>query len=685
MQYLLTSVCSLFVLVFGSVPIACFCAQKNNSGVSFEKSAGKLLAFLTCWCFIEVSLAILLACTGLFSNTISVLAHLGLFTVGIFLFLGNGGVLLSLRDNTSNIKISKVTWILIILFSFTSLRFLWNTVIWPTVEIDSLSYHLPLLAKLVQTGKISFLNHYWFQEHYPRHWETLCSLFALPFKNDMFILFPNLLARVVFAVSIVALAVKAGVTAHRAMASSFLICTIPIINGHMETMNVDVPFAAFFLSALYFSLVFSETGSWSYGFLFAMSLSLFMGIKSTGTLYGLLLIVAMVWVRKGRVFQMNKLGGLGWAIAGLFLIPGLFWYVFNLVRFGNPMVGVQISFAGHVLFPGYYDLAHFSNLTLQHVFHPLRNGDIQFLFHEMFWELSFGFLAIAVFAVVFLVDCVVRFKAFIKSPYSPLYFILSCGALLIYYRTPFSGTYNPNVNAMSSFVGQAFRLGFPFIGLVAVLGAVGMQKLKIPDGLLMTLALGIYFISSSNHGIPRLFTSAVMIIVLLWKSDALTRLTNFVIQKRGFFLIVTGFVLPLLLLIAYSPLEVTRNKNRFKRSYGPLVDYVDHNLKNDDVIAFPISEASYIFCGSHFSHSVLYIPFLHSDFPGWVNALRQNNVSIIGIGPSTVGTEYETIRALLAGSPDTFEPLFATAPGMEQALFRLKLRTIDRKLEQTLR
>ncbi len=662
----------MFVLIFGSVPIACFCTRKINSGESTERIVGKLLAFLTCWCFVEVSIAVLLAWSGLFTNTISVLVHLGFFIVGLFLWRGNGGVTTGPGKLESNIRISKAAWILIILFAFTSLRLFWNTIIWPTVEIDTLSYHLPLLAKLVQTGKISFLNHYWFQEHYPRHWEALCSLFALPFKNDMFILFPNLLARCVFVLSIVALAIKVGVSAHRAMASSFLMLTAPIINGHMETMNVDLPFAAFFLTALYFAVVFSETGSWPYGFLLAMSLSLFLGIKSTGLLYGLLLIAAMVWMRKGKLFKTNESNGLGWVTAGILLLPGLFWYAYNLARFGNPMVGVQISFAGHIIFPGYYSLAHFSNLTLQHVFHPLRKGDIQFLYHESLRELSFGFFIIAAFAMVFLFECVVRFKDFIKSPYSPLLLILSCGALLIYYRTPFSGHYNPNVNEMSSFVGQAFRLGFPFLGMLVVLGAIGMQRMKIPDWLLLTLVLSMYLFSTCNQGKTSFFASAALVTLLFWKSDILTRWTCSVINKREYFLILTGLTLPLLLLIAFPLLDTKRDKNRLKRSYGSLVDYVDHNLKNEDVIAFPLSEASYIFCGSHFSHSVLYIPFLHSDFPGWVNTLRQNNVSIIGIGPSTVGAQYEEMRALLTGSPDTFEPLFATAPGMEQALFRLK-------------
>ncbi len=662
----------MFVLLFGSVPIAGYCTRKINSGESTERIVGKLLAFLTCWCFVEVSIAVLLAWSGLFTNTFSVLVHLGFFIGGLFLWRGNGGATTGPAKRKSDIQISKVAWILIILCAFTSLRLFWNTIIWPTVEIDTLSYHLPLLAKLVQTGKISFLNHYWFQEHYPRHWETLCSLFALPFKNDMFILFPNLLARVVFVLSIVALAIKVGVSAHRAMASSFLMLTAPIINGHMETMNVDLPFAAFFLSALYFALVFSETASWPYGFLLAMSLSLFLGIKSTGLLYGLLLIAAMVWMRKGKLFKKNESNGLGWVIAGILLLPGLFWYAYNLVRYGNPMVGVQMSFAGHVIFPGYYNLAHFSNLTLQHVFHPLRNGDIQFLYHEILRELSLGFFIIASFTMVFLFDCIVRFKDFIKSRYSPLLLILCCGALLIYYRTPFSGHYNPNVNEMSSFVGQAFRLGFPFIGLFAVLGAIGMQRMKIPDWLLFALVLSMYLFSSCNQGKTGFYVSAALVILLFWKSDILTQWTCSVIHKRGYFLILTGLALPLLLIIAFPLLDNKRVQNRMKRSYGPLVDYVDHHLKNEDVIAFPLSEASYIFCGSNFSHTVLYIPFLHSDFPGWVNTLRQNNVSIIGIGPSTVGAQYEEMRALLTSSPDTFEPLFATAPGMEQALFRLK-------------
>jgi len=73
----------------------------------------------------------------------------------------------------------------------------------PINETDSLSYHMPAMAQ-------------WYQSHafvmpggvtaavtrYPYDWEALCALFLLPFGDDFLVASPNVLAWLVFGLSI---------------------------------------------------------------------------------------------------------------------------------------------------------------------------------------------------------------------------------------------------------------------------------------------------------------------------------------------------------------------------------------------------------------------------------------------------------------------------------------------------
>jgi hypothetical protein len=243
---------------------------------------------------------------------------------------------------------------------------------------------------------------------------------------------------------------------------------------------------------------------------------------------------------------------------------------------------------------------------------------------------------------------------------------------MIYYRTPFSGHFNPNMKEMTSFVGQAFRLGFPCIGLMGVLGAGGLEKLKIPDWIL-ALAVGAIYVQANVHNEKILLIAFCAVGFLLFlKNGFFMRLTALLLNRKAMVLGIAGVVFPLAILMAYGPMNALRTKNSLKRSYGPAVEFLDRHLISGEVVAFPVSDASYIFCGSNFSHNVLYIPYTHSDFQGWISELRNQNVSIIGVGPASVKSAYDEALALMLNSPDNFELLFGNAPGHEVTLFKFK-------------
>lgn len=672
-----SEVLPLILMLAGPMPLSLLCAKATGHGDPFEKVAGRLLAFLVCWCFIETFLGLLLGVTGKFTSGYAAAAQAGLFVSGAWAlkFRNETGDDREIRSPASGL--SKTSLVVLSLFSILSMLLLWSEVVWPTVDSDSMGYHLPLMAKLVHNGRISFLDRFPFQEHFPRNWETLCALPSLAVKNDMVSLCPNMVAWGIFGLSMAGLSLRAGVSRNRSLAAAFLMLTAPILLEHMQSMHVDLPFAAFFLAALYFTQVSATVKPLAHFTCIAMAAAMFLGIKSTGLLYSALLSLAMLGSHAGRI-KLARIGKIPKHKIALFagsmavlLLPGAFWYAYNLIHFGSPMFGVEISIGRHVLFPGMYTPAGLSESSVLHVFKPTRIGDLNFLSSQILSQLSFVFLALLACSGIFIIASMLKFRETMRDRGLLTLIFLTGAAFLIYCKTPFSGNYDAGLNGITDYIGQAFRLGFVFIGLLAVLGALGMERLKVKDPALLFLAIAAFaYAVGGNRKI--LAASALMVAAILSvHAGYFSGAVSFLSRNRKPAAGLAGAAVGLLLFSAYLPAENIRSRNRLKRSYGPAMDFIDRNVRENERIAFLNSDQGYALFGSTFSHDVIYAPYRDSDSAGWMHALKARHASVIGFGPSTESEANEGIKRFLDHSSDEFKPIYGGDPGREMVLYRL--------------
>jgi hypothetical protein len=188
----------LFLIILGGpLPLGLFLfasAQrwKRNSSLAYF-----LLFMLTTWSLIQVSLGLILGSLGQLNRNAVVLAEITLFTIGLVLIQKNyHSPQKLLRESLPPIKQSLEKQELLVLSSIAAmgLFLLGALAVHPIVDYDSLSYHLPAIARWYQTARLTMLDPsgYWIAEHsglytYPFNWHILALLCVLPFHNDLFV------------------------------------------------------------------------------------------------------------------------------------------------------------------------------------------------------------------------------------------------------------------------------------------------------------------------------------------------------------------------------------------------------------------------------------------------------------------------------------------------------------------
>jgi hypothetical protein len=115
--------------------------------------------------------------------------------------------------------------------------------------------------------------------------------------------------------------------------------------------NVDLIFAASYLTAVYFLVrSFEEDSRWHLLF-FALAAGLTLGTKTIGIAYVAVLLPVAGWrvLQGGKVLSESILVGVG------LLLPCIYWYGRNFWLTGNPIYPLQVNLFGIELLPGWYD------------------------------------------------------------------------------------------------------------------------------------------------------------------------------------------------------------------------------------------------------------------------------------------------------------------------------------------
>jgi hypothetical protein len=222
------------------------------------------------------------------------------------------------------------------------------------VASDSLNFHLPNVARWIQTGSLWQIDDFLpLQSHgtYPNSGELLMTWAMLPFKSDFLVRPVMIGVLALWVLAIVATARELGASpAARTLAASVL-PAIPVVG--IATVPDALPdiLAYFGLTAgLLFLLRYSRTQRVSDLVLAGLGIGVMAGTKWYGVPAALILVVVFAGSRRLAGTSLRAQARHLAALTGVIAATGGIWLVRNLVELGNPVFPTKVSVFGLTLF-----------------------------------------------------------------------------------------------------------------------------------------------------------------------------------------------------------------------------------------------------------------------------------------------------------------------------------------------
>lgn len=736
------------VIFFGPACLSLtFIVAKQKSYV--ERSiAYHLLSFLTIWSGIQICIALLAGLTG----------HFEIWTVFwiefIILVIGLGILIGSVRSSSTSLIIPPFCQQLTITSELTltfyilclSIILFLQSSTQPIIDFDSLWYHLPSMArwhqdfsftKLPEFSRFTASNSITEQVgYYPYSWEALCTLFILPFKEDFLVALPNLIAWVILGLSTYLLGLEFGASQFYALATSISLLVIPINLQQINTLHIDLPLATFFASSAFFAVTYQRTHSLQNFFLSILSISILVGIKTSGLIYTALIILILFLSSPSLILQSKRefrtnLQKREILIIIAILIPIIFlasfWYFKNFIEVGNPLGNFSVKLFGFTIFPGSLDSSKIHGTTLASLFNPFNLENWKALLVQVVGRLQLPFVIFAGLNILLIPYFRQVFARFNRKQVLSL-FILLFGSGFLYWNTPYSAAVGPPWILSSQIFGQGLRFSLPFLGMLSVISAVILTQIKVHKKYVIRIVLLCCILGLANifiYDIIRIQGAfkanvgggTVLLYSLFqnFKQNPSTTIINFgntmgdvlfnPLIFMGFYFISIFLLKPLSLVlsnffdvISYYPRSVQMRKFitigiivfvalglitfgiREQRSsertsiYGDTFKYVSEKLKVGEKIGYIFSSRSYLLYGEKLDKKVIYLSPKTNEPICNSDNFHKLDISFIALGPFKEGSFLSTKEVdCIVENQNSFTPLLDLDPNSSQALYKISV------------
>jgi hypothetical protein len=225
----------------------------------------------------------------------------------------------------------------------------------PLTFIDLLGFHLPGVARWIQTGTVWQVDQFlpgFATAQYPNNGDMLLLATVLPWHDCAFARLPGVLFFVLTGLGVYALAIELG--ARRAAAATFgaLALAVPPVSIYaLEGLPDDITLSLLAVGVL-FLVRHGRTRRGGELALGGLAIGLALGTKWFGLTAAAVIVVVWLGARviaRLRAAELAREGGL---LLGTIALGGGFWLVRNLVESGNPLYPKAISLFGVKLFPG---------------------------------------------------------------------------------------------------------------------------------------------------------------------------------------------------------------------------------------------------------------------------------------------------------------------------------------------
>jgi hypothetical protein len=608
------------VVVLGPVPLALAIVRRESTD---HGALAHWLATCVIAVAFQIAAGLALGMSGLFDLGPLLGAELVLLVAGIFAVRRTGLPRLLPVTPLDPVESGAVTVLLIA----GGLGFA-DLVVHPTRNFDSLAYHLPVMARWVSSSSLEVFAELGQVALYPSHFEVLSAMLQLPMRQDLLISAPNLLAWAQLGLAVLFLGRILGATRASGIVAAALVLLAPSLLSRLDAIQPDIALAATFLTALGFALRARERLARLDLLVILLSVGLLAGLKLSGPVFVLMLLPVVLAGPAGawrpskamleRVLPPGARGAMaGWAAFAVAL--GLFWYLRNWGALGNPFGDLEIRVLGAPLFEGSITRQELARGALSHVFRIDSVEDWSVL-GGVLWEwLGAG----AAFLLLASLLSVARGRTRALAMVTAL--LLLC--VVLYWRTPYSGDNGTHDWRVTPWIEVGLRYGFPVLGLLGALAAVGMSSSRWWPRVGLATLVVTSVLTVLEHLVPHVVV-LIGVVVLAWGIAVIAMGRR--IDRR----LTAGVTIVVVVLVAVG-LGLARDYREDRRGlgFGKIVEVMAAELTDDDIVMVVHSQKLHIAAGIDWKRRVEL-----AELPGagqedqWVADLRSRGVTAVLVG-----------------------------------------------------
>jgi 4-amino-4-deoxy-L-arabinose transferase-like glycosyltransferase len=169
-------------------------------------------------------------------------------------------------------------------------------------------------------------------------------------RNGFLIKLPQFLIVLLGGVSCYEIFQAAGFSKRNARVGMALLISTPVVLAQMNTVYIDVSLAMLIFVSINFLLKYNAAQKQSDLLFCAVSLGIMTGVKFTAIAYAAILIFwlfVLSWKKQGFAKSVTNL-----LCISPFILTGCFWYIWNIIKFANPIFPFKLQLGEISVFEG---------------------------------------------------------------------------------------------------------------------------------------------------------------------------------------------------------------------------------------------------------------------------------------------------------------------------------------------
>ncbi len=267
-----------------------------------------------------------------------------------------------------------------------------NGILLPPIYWDELYYHLFYPGVWARDGYIHFFgNSNPFVAGYPANLDLITGWTMATTGNDVWAELIGLPFVLLGVAVVFAFCKSMEILPKHSFWAGLLFATTPLVIFHSKSAYIDLPVSVLFGASIYFLYLYAKGGREIYIIIGAIGMGILVGAKYSAlymVIVGILPIIYRWYITRKSIFKFN------WEKVILYygipvVILGAFFYIRNIILFGNPFYPMKFEAFGVVIFDGIYTLNAFDFIASENSWVTLIKAIIETQ-EEVFLDSFYG-------------------------------------------------------------------------------------------------------------------------------------------------------------------------------------------------------------------------------------------------------------------------------------------------------